>query len=156
MNCYPNHSVHIIRISVNPLFSGQEQEALQAFIAKSVTTGTLKRYKPGWDKWLLYLSERGSSDPYPQAYREDEKVRLLCNLFRTRHAAGKRGKAAYSLGAAIRKYYQINLQSIAFFEAPLATAARTACRLTTDELRGAQRSVKGNDKLPVFVRCSLS
>jgi hypothetical protein len=63
--------------------------------------------------------------------------------------AGKRGKGAYGIGAAVRKFYQINLQSIAFFEDSLTTGARTACRLSTDELRQIQRTGKGNDKLPV-------
>jgi hypothetical protein len=101
LNLYPNHSVYVIYLSVNPLFSGQEQEDLQAFIAKSVTAGTLKGYKPGWEKWQRFLSERGISDPYLQPYREDEKVKLLCKLFRTRYVAGKRGKAAYGIGASI-------------------------------------------------------
>jgi hypothetical protein len=119
-------------------------------MAKSVTAGTLKGYKPGWEKWQLYLNERGISDPYLRAYREEEKVKLLCNLFRMRYSTGKRGKAAYGIGAAIRKFYQINLQPVAFFDDPLTTGARTACRMSTDELREAQRSGQGNDKLPVF------
>jgi hypothetical protein len=119
-------------------------------MAKSVTAGTLKGYRPGWEKWQVYLNERGISNPYLRSYRDEEKINLLCNLFRTRYLAGKRGKAAYGIGASIRKFYQINLHPIAFFEDPLTTGARTACRLSTDELREAQRSGKGSDKLPVF------
>ena len=98
----------------------------------------------------MYLIERGISDPYLRAYREEEKVKILCNLFRTKYSTGKRGKAAYGIGAAIRKFYQINLQPVGFFDDPLTTGARTACRMSTDELREAQRSGQGNDKLPVF------
>jgi hypothetical protein len=83
---------------------------------------------------------------YPYA----EKVKLLCNLFRTLYLEGKRGKNAYKIGAAVRKHFQINLLPIDFFEDSLATGARTACRMSTDELRDAQRAGKGNDKLPVF------
>jgi len=115
-----------------------------------VTAGTLNRYKPGWVEWQGYLRERGISDPYLIAHPEEEKIRLLCNLFRMRYNEGKRGKAAYGIGASIRKYYQINFQPLGFFESSLATAARTACRLSTEELRAIQRSGKGNDKLPVF------
>ena len=119
-------------------------------MAKSVTVGTLNGYKTGWEEWRQYLQCRGVTDPYLRSYPEEEKVKLLCNLFRTRYIAGKRGKGAYGIGAAIRKYYQINFQPIAFFEDSLMTGARTACRLSTDELRQAQRSGKGKDKLPVF------
>jgi hypothetical protein len=136
--------------SVNPTLHGQELQDLQAFIAKSVTVGTLKSYQPGWDKWQVYLSDRGITDPYLRAYPYEEKVKLLCNLFRTRYLEGKRGKVAYSIGAAVRKFFQIDLQPLAFFEDPLTTGARTACRRSTDELRVAQRTGKGNDKLPVF------
>jgi hypothetical protein len=104
-------------------------------MGKSVTAGTLKSYKPGWEKWQLYLKERGILDPYLPAYREEEKVKLLCNLFRIRYVTGKRGKAVYGIGAAIRKFYQINLQPVTFFDDPLTTGARTACRMSTDELR---------------------
>jgi hypothetical protein len=118
-------------------------------MSKSVTTGTLKGYKAGWEEWHEYLRARGIFDPYLRSHSEEEKVKLLCNLFRTRYVSGKRGKEAYRIGAAVRKFYQINLQPIAFFEDPLTTGARTACRLSTDELRLAQRAGKGNDKLPV-------
>jgi hypothetical protein len=119
-------------------------------MAKSVTVGTMKTYKPGWDKWGVYLGEKGILDRFLKGYSEDEKVRLLCNFFRVRYLTGLRGKGAFAIGASVRKFYQINFQSIAFFEHPLTTAARTACRLSTDELRAAQRAGKGNDKLPVF------
>lgn len=118
-------------------------------MTKSVAAGTLKGYKAGWEEWRQYLRDRGIANPYLQSYSEEGKVKLLCNLFRTRYMAGKRGKGAYGIGAAIRKFYQINLQPIAFFEDLLTTGARTACRLSTDELRQAQRAGKGNDKLPV-------
>jgi hypothetical protein len=136
--------------SVNPPLSGQELQDLQAFIAKSVTHGTLKSYQPGWERWQIYLNDRGITDPYLRAYPYTEKVKLLCNVFRTLYLEGKRGKNAYKIGAAVRKHFQINLMPVDFFEDPLATGARTACRMSTDELRDAQRTGKGNDKLPVF------
>ncbi len=146
----PNHSVFDSSSLVNPPLGQQEQQDLQSFMTKSVTAGTLKGYKAGWEEWQQYLRDRGITDPYLQSYSEEGKVTLLCNLFRTRYVAGKRGKGAYAIGAAIRKFYQVSLQPIAFFESSLATGARTACRLSTDELRQAQREAKGNDKLPVF------
>ena len=130
--------------------SGNEQSELQAFLAKSVTTSTLQGYKRGWEEWGVYLRERGIEDPYLRLYPEEEKVMLLCNLFRMRYVAGRRGKGAYAIGAAVRKFFQIKLQSVTFFDNPMTTTARTACRMTTDELRQLQRSGGGTDKLPVF------
>lgn len=101
-------------------------------------------------EWQRYLSERGITDPYLCRYPEQAKVQLLCNFFRSRYIRGKRGKAAYGIGAAIRKFFKIRMESIAFFESPFATAAQTACRSSMDDLREVQRTGQGNDKLPVF------
>jgi hypothetical protein len=107
-------------------------------------------YKRSWQKWLAYLSDKEITDPYLKGYPEGTKVELLCNLFRTRYISGKRGKGAYEIGAGIKKFFHIELQPLGFFESPLTTGARTACRLTTDELRAVQRDGTNNDKLPIF------
>ena len=67
-----------------------------------------------------------------------------------RYEEGKRGKATYGVDAAVRKFYASAFQPLGFFDNPMATAARTACRRSTDELREYQRSGGGHDKLPVF------
>ena len=127
-----------------------EQGDLQQFLTKSVTVGTLQSYQAGWEVWQQYLRERGISDNYLRSFPEIEKVKLLCNLLRMRYVSGKRGKGAYAIGAAIRKFFQVALESVAFFDDPMTTTARTACRMTTSELRHFQRSGGGSDKLPVF------
>ena len=130
--------------------SGSEQVALKNFLGKSVTAATLLGYRPGWEKWQTYLTGRGIMDPYLEECSELEKVSHLCNFFRMRYEEGKRGKAAYGVGAAVRKFYALAFQPLGFFDSPLTTAARPACRMSTDELREYQRSGGRHDKLPVF------
>ena len=110
----------------------------------------MKGYKKGWSEWVAYLRSREVIDPYLNRVSEEEKVSLLCNFFRTRHEVGKRGKEAHSAGAAVRKYFEMTLVSTAFMDHPIVTAARTACRRTTDELRAFARCGKSKDKLPIW------
>ena len=130
--------------------SGSERDALKNFLGKSVTAGTLQGYRPGWEKWQAYLLSRRIGDPYLEECSELEKVSHLCNFFRVRYEEGKRGKAAYGVGAAVKKFYALAFQPLGFFDNPMATTARTAYRRSTDELREYQRFGGGHDKLPVF------
>ena len=102
--------------------SGSEQDALKNFLGKSVTTGTLQGYRPGWEKWQTYLLSRKINDPYLEECSELEKVSHLCNFFRVRYEEGKRGKAASSVGAAVRNFYALAFQPLSFFDNPMATA----------------------------------
>ena len=96
------------------------------------------------------MVQRGIDDPYLKERTETEKCSLLCNFFLMRYNEGRRGKGAYGIGASVRKMFQIGFQSVTFCDHPMATAARTACRRSTDELRAMQRAGEGNDKLPIF------
>ena len=130
--------------------TGAEQNALRNFLGKSVTTGTLQSYIPGWEKWQIYLRVRGITDPYLDDCTEVEKVMHLCNFFRSRYEEGKRGKTAYGIGASVRKFYALAFRPLTWFDNPMATAARRSCRRSTEELRELQRTVGGHGKLPAF------
>ena len=131
--------------------NSREQESLRKFLGKSVTAGTLQGYVPGWEKWQTYLRDRDIKDPFLDECTEIEKVSHLCNFFRVRYEEGKRGKAAYGIGAAIRKFFAVAMRPLCFFDNPITSAARRACRMSTNELRELQRKGGGNDKLPAFM-----
>ena len=130
--------------------NSHEQEVLRNFLGKSVTEGTLSSYEPGWAKWKVYLGGRNINDPYLDDCTELEKVLLICDFFRSRYNEGLRAKAAYGVGAAIRKFYALAFRSVSCFDNPMATAARRACRRSTEELRELQRTGRGHGKLPAF------
>ena len=126
-----------------------EESALKIFLGKSVTAGTFQGYQGRWVKWVAYAVHRGIIDPYLRGRTETEKCSLLCNFFLMRYNEVRRGKGAYEIGASVRKMFQISFQSVSFCDHPMVTAARTACRRSTDELRVMQRAGEGGDKLPI-------
>ena len=61
-----------------------------------------------------------------------------------------RGKQATSVTAGIRLKFAAALQSTSFLDSAIVTAARTACRMSTKELRAKKDGrPKGNVKVPL-------
>jgi hypothetical protein len=136
-------------VSVNEM----ERDQLGAFIGRSVTAGTLKRYASGWTEWRNYVStlrdSRVSNDPYLAALDDEGKSYHLARFFQLRHVSGLRGKAATAVGAAVRKHFEIGLKSTVFMDAPIVSRARKSCQMTTAESREYAKSDASKAKLPV-------
>ena len=79
--------------------------------------------------------------------REDDKAALVALYLQSRYDKGARGKSATSVTAGLRHSFISALLPCQFLDSPIIVTARTACRLSTTELRekrneGASTSVK--------------
>jgi hypothetical protein len=65
----------------------------------------LEKYSYGWKAWCVYSDGLGWPNYYLTTATRKQKVKLLVNFFRARHAAGLRRKQATEAVAAVRKYF---------------------------------------------------
>ena len=120
-------------------------------MAQSVTAATAKAYEGHWLKWCRFLYEDlDSEDPLLGEWLEEDKPAIVGLFLQLRYDEGMRGKQATSVTAGIRLKFAAALQSTAFLDSAIVTAARTACRMSTKELRAKKDGgPKGNVKLPL-------
>jgi hypothetical protein len=76
-----------------------------------------------------------SKDPYLRGESEENKAALLALYMRSRYDSGARGKGATSVTAGLRFAFTSALIPCPFLDSAVITAARTACKLSTAELR---------------------
>ena len=102
----------------------------------SVTTGTLSKYKSGWEAWVVYVTKRTprghAVDHYFKDLRLEGKATYMIRFFRKRWAEGKREKAAWGVGAAVNKRFDIARQDSAWITSATVALARRACRRTVE------------------------
>ena len=117
----------------------------------SVTAATAKAYEGHWIKWCRFVNEDlDSEDPLLGEWLEEDKPAIVCLFLQLRYDEGMRGKQASSVTAGIRLKFAAALRSTAFLDLAIVTAARTACRMTTKELRAKKDEVpNGSVKLPL-------
>lgn len=103
---------------------------------KSVTAGTARAYDGQWYGWCNYLdSLEWGKDPYLRDMSETEKASTVARYLQSRYDEGARGKSATSVTAGLRLAFTSALLPSGFLDSPIISAARTACRLNTTELR---------------------
>ena len=106
-------------------------------MAQSVTAATTKAYEGHWLKRCRFLYEDlDTEDPLLGEWLDEDKPAIFGLFLQQRYDEGMQGKQATSVTAGIRQKFVTALQSTAFFDSPIVTAARTACRMSTKELRG--------------------
>jgi hypothetical protein len=127
-----------------------DERGLEGFVRKTVTGDTMKKYGYGWRDWCLYGEDLGWSDFYMTTATRTEKIRHMMNFFKKRYDKGLREKQATGAGAAVRKYFQIQLMSTEWFGDPQVSEARKSCRRSAAENREYVRSGAGKDKKPIW------
>jgi hypothetical protein len=110
----------------------------------------MRKYRYGWTDWREYVDSQGRIDYYMRTASRISKVRQLVNFFRERYVRGLREKQATEAGAAIRKYFEIELQDTAWMNDPQIGIARRACRRNALENRAYVKSRVGKDKKPIW------
>lgn len=127
------------------------RQALGDFLGKSVTDNTRKGYERQWANWGAFLLRvGGSDDPLMMSYREEDKAPMVALFLKDQHGRGLRDKGATGASAGIRLEFTRALQSTAFLDEAILTAARSACGSSVAELR--ERRDKGPShkvKLPI-------
>ena len=114
----------------------------------SVTAATANAYEGHWLKWCRFLfDDLDTEDPLLGDCMEEDKPVIVGLFLQLRYDEGMRGKQATSVTAGIRLKFVAALRSTAFLDSAIVTAARTACRMSTTELRakkdlGPSTSVK--------------
>ena len=118
------------------------RQALGDFLGKSVTDNTRKGYERQWANWGAFLLRvGGSDDPLMMSYREEDKAPMVALFLKDQHGRGLRDKGATGASAGIRLEFTRALQSTAFLDEAILTAARSACGSSVAELR--ERRDKG-------------
>jgi hypothetical protein len=83
--------------------------------------------------------------------RHTNKAVVLASFFKARYEKGLRGKAATEMGASVRIHFKMALHSADFCNAPMVKRARSACKMSTYELRVCQLNEKmSQTRLPVW------
>lgn len=124
------------------------RQRLWEFLGASVTENTRKGYERHWEEWRAFVREvAGSDDPYLRGCRPTERAPLLAVFLQERHGSGLRNRGATAVSAGIRLQFVRALEPSEFFDEPVLTAARAACKATSAELRviknqGPSESVK--------------
>jgi hypothetical protein len=131
--------------------SARSRQQLSTFISTAVLPKANQVYEKEWAPFLTFVrTEMGSDDPFLTACTGDEKASLVALMMMRRHEAGKRGKAATAVTAAVRQMYARAMRSTDFFNSSIIATARTSCLMKPDELRAARdRGSVSMVKLPL-------
>jgi hypothetical protein len=132
------------------VIGADRDEDLGAFMRQSVAKSTMRKYRYGWRDWRDYVGSQGRSDYYMRSASKISKVRQLVNFFGERYVRGLREKQATEAGAAIRKYFEVELQDTVWMNDPQIRIARRACRRSALENRAYVKSRVGRDKKPIW------
>ena len=118
---------------------------------QSVTRGTGRAYESHWSSWVRFMREAmNDEDPYLRNWSEGDRSALVCLFLRRRYQDGLRGKQATAVTAGMRLEFSKALLPTGFLDSALLTAARTACRMSTAELRGKKdRGANPDVKTPL-------
>lgn len=98
--------------------------------------GTNRVYDGHWTLWKAFLKEEvNREDPFLHGMEEGEKTALVALLMLRRHQAGHRGKRATSFTAGVRMRFAQETLPTTFLDSAVISTARSACKLSTVELR---------------------
>ena len=133
---------------VHRALSAQCRTEAGTFVEQSVTRWTSRAYESHWSSWVGSMRESmDDENPYLRNWSEGDRPALVCLFLRSRYQDGLRVKQATAVTAGMRLEFSKALLPTGFLDSALLTAARTACRMSTAELRakkdrGANPDVK--------------
>ena len=135
--------------------TNSEGEELGRFLSQRVTKGTRKGYAADWRAWTQFIekrtTEQGLGDVYLDKIKSDTaRAVILAMFFKERYEAkGMRGRQATAVGAGVKHHFTAALKSVDWFESHIVSSARSACRMTCDELRGHKKKARSLATLPI-------
>ena len=130
-------------------------EELSLFLTKGVTKGTRNSYASDWKAWTTFIEEMQKGAAVKDVYldevkSEKDKAVMLALFFKVRYeSGGMRGRQATSVSAGIKHYFAAALKPVDWFDSEIVKNARSACRMSCDELRVHKREAKSKATLPV-------
>ena len=145
---------NIIYVPLNPgsgcVIPSQSKRDLAQFLGRSVLPATNKAYDRHWTMGKNFLKEEVSQhDPFLTGVNEEEKAALIALLMLRRHEGGHRWKRATSLTAGVRMRFAQETLPTTFLDSAVITAARSASKLSTAELRTRRNGgISSSVKLP--------
>jgi hypothetical protein len=110
----------------------------------------MRKYSYAWTDWCCHGDTQGWPDYYMRTATRDEKVLQLMSFFKARYVSGLREKQATAAGSAVRKYFEVELETTEWFDDPRIRGARRACRRSPAENRVYARSKEAKDKKPIW------
>jgi hypothetical protein len=132
------------------IISTENQEAISQFLKSSVLPSTDRKYELQWGWFVQFMKDQGSEDPFMRTLTPQERAGMVSLFMMSRHVAGKRGKAASAVTAAIRLRFSREMQDTAFLDSAVVSSARTACLPNPQELRERRSSAPASTvKLPI-------
>jgi hypothetical protein len=102
----------------------ENQEAISKFLKSSVLPSTDRNYELHWGWFVQFIKDQGSDDPFMTTLIPQERAGMFMT---SRHVAGKRGKAASAVAAAVRLRFSQEMQDTAFLDSAVVSSAWTAC-----------------------------
>lgn len=132
------------------ILSRQSKQDLAQFLGGSVLPGTNRVYEGHWTMWKDFLKlEVNREDPFLPGMEDGEKSALVALLMLRRHQAGHRGKRATSFTAGVRMRFAQETLPTTFLDSAVISTARSACKLSTAELRTRRNGgIASSVKLP--------
>ena len=144
---HPEARVDAVRYTV---MSTENQEAISNFLKSSVSPSTDRKSELHWGWFVQFMKDKGSDDPFMRSLTPQERAGMVSLFMMSRHVAGKRGKAASAVTAAIRLRFSQEMLDTAFLDSAVVSTARTACLPNPKELRELRNSAPASTvKLPV-------
>jgi hypothetical protein len=132
------------------IMSSDNQEAISRFLKSSVLPSTDRKYELQWGWFVQFMKDVGLDDPFMRTLTPQERAGMVSLFLMSRHVAGKRGKAASAVTAAIRLRFSQEMLDTAFLDSAVVSSARTACLPKPKELREQRDSAPTSTvKLPV-------
>jgi hypothetical protein len=132
------------------IISSENQEAISKFLKSSVLPSTDRKYELQWGWFVQFMKDQGSDDPFMKTLTPQERAGMVSLFMMSRHIAGKRGKAASAVTAAIRLRFSQEMEDTAFLDSAVVSSARTACLPNPQELRERRSSAPVSSvKLPI-------
>ena len=109
------------------------------------------KYDSHWVKWCSYVRGIvGDVDPSLRSFSETDRASMAAIFLKQRYNAGLRSKEASGVLAAVRLEFVSALMSTSFLDSNVLSAARSACNLSTGELRSKRNLGQATTvKLPI-------
>jgi hypothetical protein len=115
-----------------------------------VLPSTDRKYELQWGWFVQFMKDQGSEDQFMRTLTPQERAGMVSLFMMSRHVAGKKGKAASAVTAAIRLRFSLEIQDTAFLDSAVVSSARTACLPNPQELRERPSSAPASIvKLPI-------
>ena len=81
---------------------------------------------------------------------EKDKAAMVALFFKERYeSGGMRGRQAISVSAGIKHYFAAALKPVDWFDSQIIKSARSACRMSCEELRVHKKEAKSKATLPI-------